>query len=208
MFLGSSCIYPKDAAQPIKEDALLTGALEPTNEAYALAKIAGLKLCAAYRRQEGRDFIAAMPCNLYGPGDRYDAHQSHVIPALMMKIHTAKIAGADHVDVWGSGKPLREFLHVDDLADGLVFLLKRYSDVSHINIGSGEEISVRDLAHVLCDVVGFQGALHSDSSKPDGVMRKVMDSSKIHAMGWKPRTDFVHGLSQTYALYEKYRAAA
>jgi len=202
LFLGSSCIYPKEAQQPMPEEALLTGALEPTNEAYALAKIAGIKLCQAYWGQ-GHDFIAAMPCNLYGSHDRFDPVQSHVIPALMMKIHAAKLAGADYVEVWGSGMPLREFLYVDDLADGLLHLLRHYSGASQINIGSGKEISIRDLAQMLCDVIGFEGDLRFDATKPDGVMRKVMDSSKIHTMGWQSATDLRIGLPKMYDWYLK-----
>lgn len=205
LFLGSSCIYPKEAEQPIKEEALLSGALEPTNEAYAIAKIAGVKLCAAYRAQYGHDFISAMPCNLYGSGDRYDAAGSHVIPALLMKMHDAKVAGADEIEVWGSGAPLREFLYVDDLADGLVFLLKHYSGERHINIGSGQEISIADLAGAIAVVVGYEGDLKFDASKPDGTMRKLLDSSRINQAGWVAKTDLHDGLKQAYHDYlERY----
>ncbi|MCB1720670.1 MAG: GDP-L-fucose synthase [Rhodospirillales bacterium] len=201
LFLGSSCIYPKEAAQPIGEDALLTGALEPTNEAYAVAKIAGVKLCQAYREQYGRDFISAMPCNLYGPGDTFDEQGSHVIPALMMKAHAAKEAGADVLEVWGSGAPLREFLYVDDLADALVFLLKNYSGAMPVNIGAGEDMSIRELAEIVSETVGFTGYIAFDSSKPDGTHRKLMDSSRIRNAGWKAKTAFREGLSQTYQWY-------
>ncbi len=201
LFLGSSCIYPKEAAQPIGEDALLTGALEPTNEAYALAKIAGVKMCAYYRAQYGRDYISAMPCNLFGAGDRFDEAASHVIPALMMKAHAAKISYQKEIVVWGSGTPLREFLYVDDLADACVFGLKTYSDGRPFNIGSGIEVSIAELAKVICDVVGFAGDLRFDPSKPDGTMRKLMDSSRIHNQGWRPSTSLEDGLARSYAWY-------
>lgn len=201
LFLGSSCIYPKFAPQPIREDALLTGALEPTNEWYALAKIAGIKLCQAYRRQHGCDFIAAMPCNLYGPGDTYDAQKSHVIPALIMKMHDAKIRRSDSVTIWGSGTPLREFLYVDDLADALVFLLEHYSGESHINVGSGAEISIADLAQVVAKIVGYKGRLVFDPDKPDGTPRKLMDSGKLSALGWLPQTSLQDGLQKAYDGY-------
>ena len=184
MFLGSSCIYPKLADQPMCEEALLTGPLEPTNQWYAVAKIAGIKLCQAYREQHGCDFISAMPTNLYGPGDNFDLVTSHVAAALMVKIHQAKVSGADSVEIWGSGAPLREFLHVDDLADALVFLMTRYSAADHINVGSGTEISIKDLAHLLARVIGYGGGFHFDASKPDGTPRKLMDSSRLAAMGW------------------------
>ena len=201
LFLGSSCIYPKEAAQPVGEDALLTGALEPTNEAYALAKIAGIKLCQSYRRQYGREYISAQPCNLYGPGDTFDARNSHVIPALMMKAHDAKISGAETMEAWGSGRPLREFLHADDLADGLVFLLKTYSGESPVNIGSGEEISIHDLARMIARVTGFTGRVVFNPARPDGTLRKLLDSSKIRAAGWRPQTGLEAGLAQAYAWY-------
>jgi len=184
LFLGSSCIYPKFAEQPIREEALLTGPLEPTNEWYAIAKIAGIKLCQAYRRQYGADFISAQPTNLYGPGDNYDLANSHVLPALLRKFHEAKEAGAPEVVVWGTGTPLREFLHVDDLADALVFLMKVYSDEVPLNVGSGVEVSIRELAEMIAKVVGYDATLTWDSSKPDGTPRKLMDSSRLHALGW------------------------
>lgn len=199
LFPGSSCIYPKHAAQPIAEGALLTGALEPTNDAYAVAKIAGIKLCQSYRRQYGCDFIAAMPCNLYGPGDTYDAGCSHVIPALMMKMHGAE----GDVTLWGTGAPLREFLYVDDLADALVFLLKNYSDESHINVGSGAEISIAGLSREIAAVTGFKGDIRFDPSMPDGTPRKLMDSGRINALGWRPRTPLREGLQKAYADYLK-----
>ncbi len=201
LFLGSSCIYPRMTAQPIREDALLSGPLEPTNEAYAVAKIAGLKLCESYRKQYGRDFISAMPCNLYGPGDKFDLAASHVIPALIMKAHAAKIAGAKTLEVWGSGKPLREFLYVDDLADALVFLLENYSGAMPVNVGSGEEVSIAALAGMIAETVGFKGKLIFDASKPDGTPRKVMDSGRIHKAGWVPSVALEEGLRQAYAWY-------
>ena len=183
LYLGSSCIYPKYAELPIREDALLTGPLEPTNEAYAIAKIAGLKLAAAYRAQYGRDFISVMPTNLYGPDDNYDPASSHVVPALIRKAHEAKIAGENSFTIWGSGTPRREFLHVDDLADACVMLLQRYSDDAPINVGSGEDIAIADLARLIAGVVGFEGDIRPDTSKPDGTPRKMMDSSRLAAMG-------------------------
>lgn len=198
LFLGSSCIYPKHAAQPMKEDALLSGALEKTNEAYAVAKIAGVKLCQAYRKQYGRDFISAMPCNLYGPGDKFDENTSHVIPALMMKAAEAK-----HVlTVWGSGEPLREFLYADDLADALLFLLKNYSGDRQVNIGSGEEISIRALAEKIAAIAGFRGKIAFDTAMPDGAPRKLVDSSRLFAAGWKPKTSLDEGLRATYLSYK------
>lgn len=199
VFLGSTCIYPRMAPQPIPEDALLTGPLEETNEAYAIAKIAGLKLCQAYRRQHGRDFISAMPTNLYGPGDNYDLNASHVLPALLRKAIEAKRAGAATMTVWGSGAPLREFLHVDDLADALVFLAERYSGDSHVNVGAGEEVSIRRLAEMICEAVGFRGGLDFDASKPDGTPRKLSDVSRLHAMGWRHRISLAEGLQRTVA---------
>lgn len=199
VFLGSTCIYPKMAAQPILEEALLTGPLEPTNEWYAIAKIAGIKLCQAYRRQYGCDFIAAQPTNLYGPGDNYDLATSHVLPALLRKCHEAKISGARAFTVWGSGSPLREFLYVDDLADAVVHLAKNYSGEGHINIGSGAEVSIRQLAEMICEVVGFGGQLAFDASKPDGTPRKLCDVSKLKTLGWNRARDLKTGLQQTYA---------
>jgi GDP-L-fucose synthase len=202
MFLGSSCIYPKLAPQPIPEDSLLTGPLEPTNEWYAVAKIAGIKLCQAYRRQYGDDFISAMPTNLYGPGDNYDLNTSHVLPALVRKVVEARNAGRDSVEIWGSGTPLREFLHADDLADALVFLMKTYSDAPHVNVGSGVEISIRELAEKIAALAGFKGTIRVDPTKPDGTPRKLMDSARLHAMGWKPRIALDKGLATTLREFE------
>lgn len=199
LFLGSSCIYPKFAEQPILEDALLSGPLEPTNEWYAVAKIAGIKLCQAYRRQYGADFISAQPTNLYGPGDNYDLETSHVLPALLRKFHEAKLAGETSVTVWGSGTPLREFLHVDDLADALVFLLKHYSDSLPLNVGSGVEVSIRELAETIGRVVGHDAELIFDATKPDGTPRKLMDSSRLHQIGWNNARDLAEGIAHTYA---------
>lgn len=201
LFLGSSCIYPKLAPQPMTEDALLTGPLEPTNEWYAVAKIAGIKLCQAYRRQHGRDFISAMPTNLYGPGDNFDLKSSHVLPALIRKAHEAKLAGAEALDVWGSGTPRREFLHVDDLADGLIHLMKTYSSDSHVNIGTGTDVTIRELAEMVCRTVGFEGHLQFDASKPDGTPRKLMDVSRLKSMGWAPRIDLEAGVESTYRWF-------
>lgn len=201
LFLGSSCIYPKFAPQPIPEDALLTGPLEPTNEWYAIAKIAGIKLCQAYRREYGCDFISAMPTNLYGPGDNYDLASSHVLPALLRKAHEAKVANADSIEIWGTGSPRREFLHVDDLADGCVFLLKNYSDYEHVNLGSGTDISIADLAGLVCSIVGFGGTLRFDTSRPDGTLRKLMSGDKIKAMGWSPQIDLADGIAGAYEAF-------
>ena len=201
VFLGSSCIYPKLAPQPIPEEALLTGPLEPTNEWYAIAKIAGIKLGQAYRRQYGMDCISAMPTNLYGPGDNYHLANSHVVPALIRKAHEAELAGAEQIEVWGSGSPLREFLHVDDLADAVVFLARSYSQDEHINVGSGMEVTIRDLAEMVCRVVGFRGRLVWDPSKPDGTPRKLMDSSRLAALGWTAKIRLEEGLRRTYANF-------
>lgn len=201
LFLGSSCIYPKFAAQPISEDALLTGPLEPTNEGYAIAKIAGLKLCQAYRRQYGVDYISAMPASLFGPGDNFDLSSSHVIPALMRKAHEAKRAGGKTLDVWGSGTPMREFLHVDDAADALVWLLKNYSADSHVNVGSGKDITIAELARTVATVVGADVAITFDPTKPDGTPRKLMDVSRLFATGWQPRYSLRSGLEQTYEWF-------
>ena len=201
VFLGSTCIYPKMAPQPIAEDSLLTGPLEPTNEWYAIAKIAGLKLCQAYRRQYACDFIAAQPTNLYGPGDNYDLVNSHVLPALLRKAHEAKLRADSALVVWGSGTPLREFLHVDDLADAVVHLAKNYSGEGHINVGSGQEVSIRKLAEMICAEVGFQGELAFDASKPDGTPRKLCDVAKLRALGWDMARDLNTGLAQTYANF-------
>jgi GDP-L-fucose synthase len=201
LFLGSSCIYPRLAPQPMKEEHLLTGALEPTNQWYAIAKIAGLKLCAAYRRQYDCDFISAQPTNLYGPGDTYDLRGSHVIPALIAKMHAAKIADAPDVEIWGTGTPKREFLHVDDLADALVFLMERYSDESHVNIGWGEDVSIAELATAIADTVGFKGQFRYATDKPDGMPRKLLDTGKINAMGWHPKIGFQRGLADAYRWF-------
>ncbi|MZR15479.1 NAD-dependent epimerase/dehydratase family protein [Maritimibacter sp. DP07] len=201
LFLGSSCIYPKMAPQPMAEDSLLTGPLEPTNEWYAIAKIAGIKLMQAYRKQYGRDWISAMPTNLYGPGDNYDLESSHVLPALLRKFHEAKESGAERVEVWGSGTPLREFLHCDDLADALVFLLKEYSGAEHVNVGSGVEVSIRELAETIARVVGYEAELVFDATKPDGTPRKLMDSGRLHAMGWNRARPLEEGIRDAYAHF-------
>lgn len=201
LFLGSSCIYPKLANQPITEEALLTGPLEPTNEWYAVAKIAGIKLCQAYRRQHNRDYISAMPTNLYGPKDNFDLTSSHVLPALIRKAHEAKLAGASDITVWGSGKPLREFLHADDCADACIFLLREYSGDSHVNVGSGTDISILDLTKLVCSIVGFEGDIVLDRSKPDGTPRKLMSAQLLSGMGWAPKIDLRSGISQTYQWY-------
>ena len=205
LFLGSSCIYPKLAEQPISENALLTGPLEPTNEWYAVAKIAGIKLCQSYRREHGCDFISAMPTNLYGPGDNYDLQSSHVLPALLRKAHEAHREGAGSMTIWGSGKPLREFMHVDDLADALVFLLRYYSGEEHVNVGSNEETSIADLAHLIARTVGFDGKLVFDSSKPEGTPRKLMDSTRLAAMGWRASIPLKDGVE---SVYEAFRSDA
>ena len=202
LFLGSSCIYPKFAPQPIREDALLTGPLEPTNEWYAVAKIAGIKLAQAYRAQQGRDYISAMPTNLYGPGDNYDLESSHVIPALIRKAVEARDSGAATMTVWGSGTPRREFMHVDDLADALVFLLKGYSEAEHINVGVGDDVTIAELARTVCDVVGFKGSLVFDTTRPDGTPRKLMDSSRLAALGWSPRIGLREGLADALKAFE------
>jgi GDP-L-fucose synthase len=203
LFLGSSCIYPKHALQPISEDALLTGPLEPTNEAYAIAKIAGLKLAEMYSRQHGCMFIGAMPTNLYGPNDNFDLESSHVVPALIRKIHEAKRDKRSHVEIWGSGNPWREFLHVDDLADACVFLMKHYRDPSQIvNVGYGEDISVRDLASLIAEVVGFSGTFVFDRHKPDGSPRKLLDCRRLAALGWRPSISLRDGLLNTYRHWQ------
>ncbi len=201
LFLGSSCIYPRLAPQPMREEALLTGPLEPTNQWYAVAKIAGLKLCAAYRRQYGADFISAQPTNLYGPGDTYDLQASHVVPALMAKTHHAKVTGAGQVEIWGTGTPKREFLHVDDLADALVFLMERYSDELQINVGWGEDVSIRELAELIAEVVGYTGGFRYAAEKPDGTPRKLLDVSRLSAMGWRPRIALRDGLADAYRWF-------
>jgi len=202
VYLGSSCIYPKFAPQPMKENALLTGSLEPTNEWYAIAKIAGLKLCEAYRRQYGADFVSAMPTNLYGPGDNYDLDKSHVIPALLRKVHEAKRSGAAEVVIWGSGTPRREFLHVDDAASAVVHLMKTYSEAEHVNVGTGEDIAILDLAKLVCDVVGFEWTITTDMSKPDGTPRKLLDVSKLRSTGWRPHYGLPDGLADAYEWFK------
>lgn len=201
LFLGSSCIYPRMAAQPLKEASLLTGPLEPTNEWYAIAKIAGIKLCQAYRRQYGCDFISAMPTNLYGRGDNYDLQQGHVAAALLMKIHAAKQTGKSAVELWGDGTPLREFLHVDDLADALVFMMRNYSHELQLNVGTGIEISIRELAALIARVAGYNGGFVFDTSKPNGMPRKVMDVSQLTALGWRARTPLEDGFRTAYHDY-------
>jgi len=201
LLLGSTCIYPRDAEQPIREESLLTGPLEKTNEWYAIAKIAGIKLCQAYRQEQGLDFISAQPTNLYGPGDNYDLETSHVLPALIRKAHEAKLNNADSLTIWGSGKPLREFLHVDDLAEAVVFLLRNYSDALPVNIGSGEELSIANVAHLVCETVGFEGPLSFDRSRPDGTPRKLADLTRLHGLGWDNARPLKVGLQQTYESF-------
>lgn len=201
LFLGSSCIYPKLAPQPIPETALLTGPLEPTNEPYAIAKIAGIKLCDAYRRQFGSNFISAMPTNLYGPNDNFDLRSSHVLPALVRKVHVALTAGAPTVEIWGSGKPRREFLHVDDLADACLFLLERYDGPEIVNVGCGVDVTIRELAETICDVIGFGGELEFDSGKPDGTPRKLLDITKLTSLGWNPKIPLREGIERTYRWF-------
>ena len=201
LFLGSSCIYPKFADQPIREDSLLTGALEPTNEWYAVAKIAGIKLCQAYRKQYGRDYISAMPTNLYGPGDNFDLNSSHVMPALIRKAHEAKLRGDSEIVVWGTGKPRREFLHADDCGDALVFLLQHYSSDEHVNVGSGEDVTILELTLLVCEVVGFDGRIVHDLSKPDGTPRKLMSADKLRGMGWAPKIRLSEGIRDTYSAF-------
>lgn len=201
LFLGSSCIYPRECPQPIKEEYLLTGPLEPTNEAYAIAKIAGLKMCQAYRQQYGFDTICAMPTNLYGPGDNFHPENSHVVPALIRRFHEARLSDAPEVLIWGSGRPLREFMHVDDLADGLLFLMRNYSDAGMVNIGSRQEVSIAELARLTADIIGYQGKLVFDTSKPDGTPRKLLDSGRLEALGWYPSISLEHGLRKTIAAF-------
>jgi GDP-L-fucose synthase len=208
LFLGSSCIYPRLAPQPIREDALLSGPLEPTNQWYAIAKIAGVKLCQAYRRQYGCDFIAAMPTNLYGPHDNFDPLQGHVAPALMVKAHRAKLAQAAELAVWGSGRPRRELLHVDDAADGLVHLMQHYSGEEVVNLGTGEDVSIAELATLVCRAAGFTGTLRFDPAKPDGTPRKVLDVARMRALGWQARIPLDEGLRTTYEWYRQHHAAA
>ena len=208
LFLGSSCIYPKHAPQPIQEDCLLTGPLEPTNEWYAIAKIAGLKMCQAYRRQYGFDAICAMPTNLYGPGDNFDLTSSHVLPALIRKFHEAKLRGDSEVVIWGTGTPRREFLHVDDLADACVFLMHSYSDEKPVNVGVGEDISIRELAELVARVVGFEGKVINDTSKPDGTPRKLLDVARMTTMGWRARVRLEDGVRSTWEWFTQSRAAS
>ena len=208
LFLGSSCIYPKLAPQPIPESALLTGPLEPTNDAYAIAKIAGIKLCQSYARQYGKNFISAMPTNLYGPHDNYDLHNSHVLPAFIRKVHEAKQSGARSITVWGTGSPRREFLQTTDLAEACLFLLENYDEPDLVNIGCGEDVTIRELAETVCDVLGFDGTLEFDASKPDGTPRKLLDISKIKALGWSPRIPLREGIADAYRWFvENHRAA-
>jgi GDP-L-fucose synthase len=202
LFLGSSCIYPKLAQQPMREEELLTGSLEPTNQWYSIAKIAGIKLCQGYRRQYGVDFISVMPTNLYGPGDNYHPENSHVVPALIRRFHEAKQGGVPIVNVWGTGKPLREFLFVDDLADACLFVLEHYSDEQHVNVGSGQEATIAEFAKLVAEVVGYRGELAFDPSRPDGVPRKLLDSSKLAGMGWRARTSLRAGLERAYADFQ------
>lgn len=201
LFLGSSCIYPRDAEQPMTEAALLTGPLEPTNQWYAIAKIAGIKLCDAYRRQYGSDFISAMPTNLYGPGDNYDLAASHVVPALMRKMHEAKLAGAASVPIWGSGRPRREFLHVDDLADACLHLLQHYSAEGHVNVGTGEDVTITEVAETIREVTGFAGDFVYDATKPDGTPRKLLDVGRLHGLGWRHRIGLRDGLADAYRWF-------
>ncbi len=201
LYLGSSCIYPRDAAQPVSEEALLTGPLEPTNEPYAIAKIAGIRLCQAYRKQYGCDFISAIPTNVYGPNDNFDLQSSHVLPALIRKFHDARVAGAAAATAWGSGRPRREFLHVDDLADACVFLMQRYSDALHVNVGTGTDITIRDLAELVRDAVYPVARIEFDTSTPDGIPRKLLNVSRLHALGWRHRMDLREGIAATYRWF-------
>ncbi|MCH8234062.1 MAG: GDP-L-fucose synthase [Bacteroidetes bacterium] len=206
LFLGSSCIYPKHCPQPMKEEYLLTGPLEETNDAYAIAKISGIKMCQAYREQYGCNFISVMPTNLYGPNDNYDLENSHVLPALIRKFHEAKVENKPSVTIWGTGSPLREFLHADDLADACLFLMNNYDEADHINVGVSKEISIKNLALLIKDKVGFEGKLEFDTSKPDGTPRKMMDSSKIYSLGWKPSITLDEGLTRTISDYKTVNA--
>jgi GDP-L-fucose synthase len=201
LYLGSSCIYPRNCEQPMTEDQLLTGELEPTNEAYAIAKIAGIKLCEAYRKQYGDDFISAMPTNLYGPNDNFDLTSSHVLPALIRKFHDAKTGGQNEVVIWGSGTPRREFLHVDDLADACVFLMEKYDEATHVNVGTGEDLSIRELAETVRDIIHPSATLTFDTSKPDGMPRKLLDVSRLHALGWRHRIELREGIESTYRWF-------
>ncbi len=206
LFLGSSCIYPKFAEQPIKEESLLTGSLEPTNDAYAIAKIAGIKMCQAYAKQYGVNYISAMPTNLYGINDNFDLYNSHVLPAMIRKFHEAKIVNSESVTLWGTGSPFREFLFVDDLADACTFLLKNYDNPDIINVGTGKDISIKELAELIRKIIGFEGNINWDTSKPDGTPRKLLDVGKIHELGWRNRTDLETGIRLTYDWYIKHQA--
>ncbi|MFK8252345.1 GDP-L-fucose synthase [Ancylobacter terrae] len=206
LFLGSSCIYPKFAAQPIAEDSLLTGSLEPTNEWYAVAKIAGIKLCQAYRKQHGVDYISAMPTNLYGPNDNFDLNTSHVLPALIRKAHEAKLAGASEIVMWGTGTPRREFLHADDCADALVHLMQVYSGDEHVNVGSGEDVTIRELLEIVAEVVGYEGRIVQDLNKPDGTPRKLMSADRLRALGWQPKIALKDGIVDAYAWFRTHVA--
>lgn len=208
LYLGSSCIYPRDCPQPIREEYLLTGLLEPTNEPYAIAKISGIKLCQAYRRQYGCDFISAMPTNLYGPNDNFDLESSHVLPALMRKFHDAKVAGREEVAVWGTGSPKREFLHVDDLADACLFLMRHYNEDIHVNVGTGEDLSIRELAETIREVVAPGVRLAFDATKPDGTPRKLLDVSRLHALGWRHRIELREGIESTYEWFRETQSGA
>jgi GDP-L-fucose synthase len=208
LYLGSSCIYPRECNQPIKEDYLLTGSLEPTNEAYAIAKIAGIKLCQTYRKQYGCDFISAMPTNLYGPFDNFDLNSSHVVPALMRKFHDAKLAGQNEVVVWGTGTPRREFLHVDDLADACVFVMNRYEGPQHINVGTGEDLSIRELAETIRRIVHPSAKIVFDATKPDGAPRKLLHVGRLHDLGWRHRIELADGLASTYGWFLESKRAA
>ncbi|MBF7012808.1 GDP-L-fucose synthase [Novosphingobium resinovorum] len=207
LFLGSSCIYPKFAEQPITEDALLTGPLEPTNEWYAIAKIAGIKLCQAYRKEYGLDYISAMPTNLYGPGDNFDLTSSHVMPALIRKTHEAKRIGAPSIEIWGSGSPRREFLHVDDLADACIMLLKKYSGHEHVNIGSGDDVTILELTEMVMKAIGFDGEIIKDETKPDGTPRKLMSADKLRSMGWSPSIGLLEGIQSAYDWFLDHKSA-
>jgi GDP-L-fucose synthase len=207
LFLGSSCIYPKHAPQPMKEEHLLTGPLEPTNEPYAVAKIAGIRMCQAYHRQHGSNFVSVMPTNLYGPGDNFDLETSHVLPALIRKFHHAAVTGSGPVVIWGSGEPRREFLYVDDLADALLFVMRFYDDPEILNIGTGEDLSIRELASLVADVVGYKGGVTYDRSKPDGTPRKLLDVSRLRGLGWRPATPLEEGIRRTVEWFEREVAA-
>lgn len=208
VFLGSSCIYPRMAPQPISEDSLLTGPLEPTNEWYAVAKIAGLKMCQAYRREYGFNAIALMPTNLYGPGDNFDLQNSHVLPALIRKFHDARYRGDEQVEIWGTGTPRREFLHVDDLADAVIFMLRNYDEENIVNVGWGEDVTIRELAQMIKSAVGYNGGLSFDPSKPDGTPRKLLDVSRMNGLGWRPRIPLKAGIESTYAWFKEHAAEA